>query len=53
MCRRYLVFAVGLIAFGVGVLVGGWVESGLIRLLIAGATICGGMTLLTGKCRHK
>lgn len=53
MCRRYLVFAVGLIAFGIGVLVGGWVESGLVRCLLAGATICGGVSLLTGNCRHK
>ena len=53
MCRRYLVFAVGLIAFGAGVLVGGWVESGLVRFLIAGATICGGISLLGGNGRHK
>lgn len=53
MCRRYLVVAVGLIAFGAGVLVGGWVESGLVRFLIALATICGGVMLTGGNCRHK
>ena len=53
MCRRYLVAAASLIAFGAGVLVGGWVESGLLRFLIALATICGGMMLAGGNCRHK
>lgn len=53
MCRRYLVLAAGLIAFGAGVLVGGGVESGLVRLFLAAATICGGVTLLGGNCRHK
>ena len=53
MCRRYLVLAVGLIAFGAGVLVGGWVESGLVRFFLSLTTICGGVTLLGGNCRHK
>lgn len=53
MCRRYLVFAASLIAFGAGVLMGGWVESGLLRFLLALATVCGGVTLMGGNCRHK
>lgn len=53
MCRRYLVFAVGLTAFGAGLLTGCWIESGLVRLLLAGAAVCGGVMLLGGNCRHK
>lgn len=53
MCRRFQVLAVGLIAFGAGVLVGGWVESGLIRFLLAAGAIFGGILLLGEKRRHK
>lgn len=53
MCRKYLVYAVGLLSFGVGILAGGWVESGLIRFLLGGAAICIGIMLVGEKCRHK
>lgn len=53
MCRKYLVYAVGLISFGAGVLVGGWVEPGLVRFLLAGAAICIGVMLVGEKYRHK
>lgn len=53
MCRRNLIPVVGLIAFGLGVLVGGWIESGFLRCLITLGTIGGGILILGEKRRHK
>lgn len=53
MCRRDMVVAVALIAFGAGVLVGSWIESGLLRFLLAAGAIGLGILLLGQKRRHK
>lgn len=53
MCRRHLVFAVGLICFGAGVAAGGWIESGLLRFLLAAGTVLAGFAMLNPNCRHK
>lgn len=46
MCRRNLVLAAALIAFGAGLLVGLFVESCLAVLILAAASIAGGFFLL-------
>lgn len=53
MCRRNQVTAIALITFGAGILVGGWIEWGIVRFLAAGAAIGLGFLLLNEKCRHK
>lgn len=53
MCRRNLVVAVGLIAFGAGVFVGGWIESCILRFLLAAGSIVFGIFILGGNRRHK
>ncbi len=50
MCRKNQISAVGLLGFGAGLLLGLLVESQLLVLLVGGAAICGGITLLKGKC---
>ena len=53
MCRRNQAAALGLIAFGVGILVGGWIEGCILRFLAAAAAIGLGILLLGEKHRHK
>jgi hypothetical protein len=53
MCRRYLLHGAAVTAFGVGVLMGVWLESGLLSFLLAWGAICFGVLILTGKCGHK
>lgn len=53
MCRKNLVIAAALIAFGAGVLVGGWIESCILRFLLAAGSIAVGILLLGEKRRHK
>ena len=53
MCRRNLVVVVGLIAFGIGVLTGGWIESVIVRTLVATGAIGIGVCFLQEKRRHK
>lgn len=53
MCRRNQALAIGLIAFGVGVLVGGWIESCILRFLLAAGSIAAGIFLAGGNRRHK
>ena len=50
MCRKNQISAVGIIGFGAGLLLGLLVESQLLVLLVGGAAICGGVSLLRGKC---
>ena len=50
MCRRNQIPAAGVIGFGAGLLLGLLLESQLLVLLVGGAAICGGFTLLKGKC---
>ena len=50
MCRRNQIPAAGVIGFGAGLLLGLLLESQLLVLLVAAAAICGGVTLLKGKC---
>lgn len=53
MCRKNLVIAFALIAFGAGVLVGGWIGSCILRFLLAAGSIAVGILLLGQKRRHK
>ena len=53
MCRKNFAVAAALIAFGVGVLVGGWIEGGIIRFLLAAGSIALGILILGEKRRHK
>lgn len=50
MCRKNQISAAGLLGFGAGVLVGLMFESQFFVLLVGGAAICGGISLLKGKC---
>ena len=50
MCRKNQISAAGIIGFGAGLLLGLLVESQLLVLLVGGAAICGGISLLKGKC---
>ena len=50
MCRKNQISAVGLLGFGGGLLLGLLLESQLLVLVVGGAAICGGFTLLKGKC---
>lgn len=53
MCRKYQAAALGLIGFGCGILVGGWIGGCVLRFLTA--LVCAGLgiLLLGGKHRHK
>ena len=53
MCRRNLIVVVGLLAFGIGVLTGGWIEAGFVRCLVAAGAIGTGICFLQEKRRHK
>ncbi len=53
MCRKNLVAAVGLMAFGAGILVGGSIESVFFRFALGLAAIAGGFCLLNRNPRHK
>ena len=53
MCRRNQALAFSLISFGIGVLVGGWIESCILRFLLAAGSIGVGILLLSEKRRHK
>lgn len=46
MCRRNLVFAAALIAFGAGLLTGLFLDSGFLTLILAAGSIVGGFVLL-------
>jgi len=50
MCRKNQISASALLGFGAGLLLGLLVESQLLVLLVGGAAICGGISLLKGKC---
>ena len=50
MCRKNQISASALLGFGSGLLLGMMVESQLLVLLVGAAAICGGITLLKGKC---
>ena len=50
MCRKNQISAVALLGFGSGLLLGLLIESQLLVLLVGGAAICGGISLLKGKC---
>lgn len=50
MCRKNQISAAALLGFGAGVLLGLFIESQLLVLLVGGAAICGGFSLLKGKC---
>ena len=45
-----MVNAAGLLGFGAGLLLGMFLESQLLVLLVGLAAICGGFALLRGKC---
>lgn len=53
MCRKNLAVAAALIAFGIGVLVGGWIEGCVLRFLLAAGSIALGFLILGEKRRHK
>ena len=50
MCRKNQINAAALLGFGVGLLLGLLIESQLLVLLVGSAAICGGFTLLRGRC---
>ena len=50
MCRKNQISAAALLGFGAGVLLGLMVQSQLLLLIVGGASICGGISLLKGKC---
>ena len=50
MCRKNQIRAAALIGFGAGMLLGLFVEAQLLILLVGGAAICGGVTMVKGKC---
>lgn len=50
MCRKNMVNAAALMGFGAGLLLGLLLESQLLVLLVGMAAICGGFSLLRGKC---
>lgn len=50
MCRRYLVFAAALIAFGCGMIFSLVIDSVLFRLCIGCVTVAIGIGLLKGNC---
>lgn len=49
MCRRNLLIASILIAFGAGLLLSLVVESTLLRLILGGASVVGGVLLLKSR----
>lgn len=49
MCRRNLLFASVLIAFGAGLLLSLFIESTLFRLILGGAAVVGGFFLLKNR----
>lgn len=49
MCRRNLLFASVLIAFGAGVLLSLLIESVLFRLILGGAAVAAGLFLLKNR----
>ena len=53
MCRRNQAVGFVLIAFGAGILVGGWIGSCILQFLAAAVSVCLGIGLLGEKRRHK
>ncbi len=53
MCRKHLLVAVGWMAFGAGVLIGGSIESVFFRFAVGLVSIAGGFCLLNRNPRHK
>ena len=50
MCRKNQITAAALVGFGAGLLLGLFLESQLLALIVGAAAICGGFALLRGKC---
>lgn len=53
MCRKNVLVAAVLAALGVGILLGGWISSCILRVLLGAGSIAFGIFLLNGTCRHK
>ena len=51
MCRKNLVNAAGLLGFGGGLMLGIFIESQFLALVVGLTAICGGFALLRGKCQ--
>lgn len=49
MCRRNQLIGLALLAFGLGLLIGCWLETGLSRICISVIAIGGGVLLLQKK----
>lgn len=53
MCRKHQIIAVALVAFGAGMLFGGWIEWHFIRILAALGLMGLGFFQCGGNRRHK
>ena len=53
MCRKNQIMTAALVGFGIGLLVGGWIEWCFIRILLAMGAIGMGILLSGGKRWHK
>ncbi len=51
MCRKNLLPGLTVLGFGAGLVLSLFLESSVVRLIVGGAAICGGVWLMQGKCR--